>query len=122
MPVTETQVARRLRKGLIDVDTVLQLFYDGDVLVYAPVDIDPTEATWGTRENMAMQTSGIMGDLRNAGATNADLAEVSVQIQRAQDAGRTIESHYGFVDTEPNQTLDPATVPPVYDPAAEPPA
>jgi hypothetical protein len=104
MPMTEDRVANLIFKREIDVPTVLQLFYNGDVLVYAATGIQD-DATWDEIENRGSNTSGIFHELRMAGADEADMNEVGIQIQRARDEGRTIEKHYGLepepVEPEP---------------------
>jgi hypothetical protein len=96
MPLSENQVAGALFSGKITVAGALQLFYDGEVLVYPALNIDYDTATWDAVENKGAHTSGIFHELRMAGADEADIKEVGIQIQRARDEGRVIKSKYEY--------------------------
>ena len=90
MAVSEDQVARGLRRGELNVDAVLYLLDKGEVDVYPAETLNLDLADWDEVGDQAAQTSGIMADLRNAGATEADLAEADFQIERARNEGRII--------------------------------
>jgi hypothetical protein len=105
MPLSEDQVANALFKGEINVAAVLQLFYDGNVIVYDALNLDRNTASWDEIEAEGANTSGLFHELRMAGADEDDMQEVGIQIQRARDEGRTIEKHYGY--EEPAEPAEP---------------
>lgn len=98
MILTEDRVAKELAKGGLTISAVKWLFDNDKVHVYGAVVL-PTEATYDDIGDRGEATSTIFYELRNAGATEADMADVGLGIQRARDEGRTIDAALGHEDT-----------------------
>ena len=64
------------------------------MLVYDATNLDYDTATWDAVAHKGGHTSGLFHELRMAGADEADMKEVGIQIQRARDEGRTIQNEY----------------------------
>jgi len=79
-----------LRLGAFSPAEILDYFKNDQVIVYPTTS---GSANWQLVEEESSGTS-IMADLRNAGADDALLAQISDEIERARREGRTLDQAY----------------------------
>lgn len=92
--VTEDDVGDALRAGTMTVDEAVAAYQSDEMFVYAAVNAVEGTETWADVEEMG-SGSTVIADLRNAGASDAQVYEVGSQIERARSEGRTLDRMFG---------------------------
>jgi hypothetical protein len=97
---TEDEMARALHDGAMSVDDVIAAVSGEDqVFVYPDVAMVEGSETWD-QVGEAASASSLFTELRAAGATEEQMEQIGVNVERLRMAGRTIDKVYAWTPEE----------------------